>query len=72
MASTARIATAPAAQLALVIPPRPEVFNDAFIERRMRDHRDWCAFVERITAAGIIHESSTGAFNQPGPRLVGK
>lgn len=68
MASPARLATAPAAQLALVA---PEVFNSEFIERRLRQHNDWRDFAERVLSAGIIHEVCTGLFNQ-GPRLVGK
>lgn len=71
MASTARLAAAPA----LAPPPdrkriQPEVFNDAFIERRMREHNDWREFAERVFAAGIIHEVSTGVFNHHTLHLI--
>lgn len=72
MASTARLAAAAPA----IAPPsaqkriQPEIFNDAFIERRMREHNDWREFAERVFVAGIIHEVSTGVFNQDGLHLV--
>ena len=40
------------------IPPAPALvkFDAAFLDRRMREHRDWCEFQERVAAAGIIQE----------------
>lgn len=36
--------------------PAPVRFDAAFIERRMRDHRDWQEFAERQGTAQIICE----------------